>query len=189
MKPCTELNIYTRWRPKGSVKVLFIAESPPRNSEGYFYNPKTDKNCKPTLRVSLFELLEIGARNAESGLQEFKDRGFFLVDTIKCRCRKRSGSPPRSVIRTCATKWLPQELSHLRWPKRICILGKTAQLGLSMVNGFQNVADYRVTSDCGKTVKCEKVDVLIWPFPSRRNRKHYASKVSAFRSFCHVAGS
>jgi hypothetical protein len=62
-------------RVPDTIKCLFIAESSPGNVNRFFYNPCTYSY----LREKLFESLEINI-DGEEGLQEFKRRGYFLID-------------------------------------------------------------------------------------------------------------
>ncbi|MGH7381285.1 MAG: uracil-DNA glycosylase family protein [Candidatus Methylomirabilales bacterium] len=184
VKPCAELDIYAKWKP-APIKVVFIAEAPPGNSKGYFYDPRPHPKYKETLRKELFNLLGLSLGDTAAKLAEFKERGYFLVDAIKCRCKKRNGQPPRAVTRTCAGKWLSVELREIGRPERICILGKAALLALSELGGFQELKGYSVTNHCGEVVKVGKHHkVLIWPFLGWRNERYYGAKISMFKKFC-----
>lgn len=182
VKPCANFDIYTNWKI-APVRVAFVAEAPPGNSEGYFYDPNPHVNYMETLRNSLFELLELKGETTAAKLAQFKENGCFLIDAIKCRCRKKSGQPPESITVTCAGKWLTKELTALT-PRRICTLGKAAKLALSQVKGFRELSTYSVTTNCGRIVETEMCPVMIWPFPSWRNEKYYTSKINEFKRFC-----
>lgn len=181
IKPCANFDIYTNWKTT-PVKVAFIAEAPPGNSEGYFYDPTPHVNYMETLRNSLFDLLELRGETTTAKLAQFKENGYFLVDAIKCRCRKKSGQPPKSITTICAEKWLTKELTELT-PSRICTLGKAAKLALSQLKAFRELSAYSVTADCGRIVETEMCPVMIWPFPSWRNEKYYTSKIDLFKRF------
>ena len=185
VKPCAHFDIYTNWKPV-PVKLAFIAEAPPGNSEGYFYDPLPHVNYMETLRASLFDLLELRGETTSARLAQFKERGYFLLDAIKCRCRKKNGQPPELVTRTCGEKWLMSELTELDFPKRICVLGKAAKLALSQLKAFYELSVHSVTTDCGRIVQTDMGQVLIWPFPSWRNEKYYKSKIDDFKRFCYV---
>lgn len=185
VKPCARFDIYGNWRPN-PLKVLFIAEAPPGNSEGYFYDPSRHAGYKETLRKGLFGLLELTGSDTAAKLDHFKRRGYFLVDSVKCRCKKTNGQPPQEVTKTCARKWLGRELEEVGYPDRICILGRAASLALSQVPGFEDVSRYSVTKDCGKILETDTAKVLIWPFLGWRNEKDYAQKIPVFKEFCYV---
>lgn len=183
VKPCAELDIYANWKP-APIRLVFIAEAPPGDSKGYFYDPRPHPNYKETLRRELFKLLDLNLGDATTKLAEFKRRGYFLLDAIKCRCKKRNGQPPKPVTTTCARKWLSEELEEVGRPEKICILGKAALLALSEVVGFQGLKTYSVKDDCGEVVKIGQHKVLIWPFLGWRNERYYGAKVSTFKKFC-----
>lgn len=185
VKPCAVFDIYGNWKPN-PVKVLFIAEAPPGNSDGYFYDPRRHAGYKETLRNALFELLELKGSDTATKLEDFKRRGYFLVDAVKCRCKKTNGQPPQQVTKTCARKWLHRELQELENPDRICLLGKAALLALSQVPGFEDVSRYSVTKDCGKILETDTAKALIWPFLGWRNEKYYGQKIPVFKEFCYV---
>jgi len=186
VKPCAEFDIYANWKPI-PVKVLFIAEAPPGNTNGYFYDPRPHTGYKETLRKALFGLLELKGSDTAAKLDDFKRRGYFLADAVKCRCKKPNGQPPRAVTKTCARKWLGRELQEVGNPGRICVLGKAALLALSQVPGFEHVSGYSVTDDCSEVVETDGAKVLIWPFLGWRNERHYRQKVPVFKEFCYVA--
>lgn len=186
VKPCAESDIYINWKPE-RVKVVFIAEAPPGKSDGYFYDPRRYPGYKETLRTALFSLLELVGTDISAKLAEFKGRGYFLVDAIKCRCKKTNGQPPKRVTETCARRWLQQELEEIGKPDRICALGKAALLALSQLAGFEHLSRYSVTDDCGEVVDANQRKVLIWPFLGWRNERIYTEKIHIFKEFCYVS--
>lgn len=186
VKLCASLDIYTHWKPN-PVKVLFLAEAPPGNSKGYFYDPIRHEGYRETLRRKLFELLEVTGRDRAAQLVEFKRLGYFLADAIKCRCKKFNGQPPEAVTRMCAGKWLLKELEELGWPRRICVLGKAALLALSQVPGFESLGGRSLSEDCGEVVTAGWARVLIFPFLSGRNKRIYATHLDEFKAFCREA--
>ncbi len=182
LKPCAQFDIYSNWKPN-SVSVVFIAESPPGTSEGYFYDPQPRSGYKEILRKALFDLLEISKGDTNIKLDQFKRRGFFLLDAIKCRCKKKGGQPPQPVTKTCARKWLSEELEEIGNTRRICILGKAALLALSELDGLGGLTEYSVRENCGEVVEYGQYSVLIWPFLGWRNERNYRSKISIFKEF------
>ena len=58
IKPCSEFDIYTSWKPE-HVSLVFIAEAPPGNSDGYFYDPRSHPGYREILRTALFDLLRL----------------------------------------------------------------------------------------------------------------------------------
>lgn len=167
-KPSIEFKVFKRWIPQ-EVKCLLIAESPPRLPPFYFYNDKTMGN----LKTELFKLLGIESDTILSRLTEFKERGFFLIDTVKCRCNKRGRSTiPSPIVRTCARKFLQSEISFLK-PRKICILGRTALTGLGEVEGFEELKEFGVRGDCGRQLNLCGYDVVLCLFPNLMNKRYY----------------
>jgi uracil-DNA glycosylase len=121
-KPYVEFHVEKKWKPD-KVNVLFVAESPPWNGkQSYFYNPNRSQTG---LRAEVLKDLGLGS------LEDFRDKkGYFLIDTIKCRLNKSNKkNVPSLVTRTCATRFLHREIVDLE-PKTIFVLEKTAKQAL-----------------------------------------------------------
>lgn len=177
-KPYVKFHVLERWKPT-KVKVLFIAESPPKDGDGgYFYNAKTEGR----LRNKIFNLLDIHEEKAEKGLQRFKKRNFFLIDTVKCRLDKsKRKSVPQKVIKRCAENFLQKEIDDLK-PGKICVLGRTALKGLRALTTFgKGLNEIRkITEYCGKELTISGYEIILCVFPSNRNRKYQSCMESVF---------
>lgn len=177
-KPYVKFQVLERWRPT-KVKVLFIAESPPKDgNEGYFYNEKTEGRLKD----KIFNLLDIPEEKAERGLERFKQRNFLLIDTVKCRLDKSQGkSPPPYVIKRCAENFLQKEIDGLK-PDKICVLGRTALKGLKAITTFRKGLNgvRKITEHCGKELTISGYEIILCVFPSNRNRKYQSCIESVF---------
>ena len=187
VKPCAEFDIYTSWKPE-RVSLVFIAEAPPGNSEGYFYDPRSHPGYREILRTQLFDLLRLGGIDTAARLAAFRARGYVLLDAVKCRCKKTDGQPPRGVTTTCARRWLRTELDEFPNVERICILGRAALLALSQLDGFGGLAQYSVKRDCGRVFSTNRVKVLIWPFLGWWNERVYRQHLPTLKRFCFVPG-
>lgn len=177
-KPSIEFEVLKKWIPR-KVKCLLIAESPPRKPPLYFYNDKTMGN----LKTELFKLLGIESDTILSRLTEFKERGFFLIDTVKCRCDKRGRSTiPSPIVRTCARKFLQNEISFLK-PRKICVVGRTALTGLGEVEEFEELKKYSIRDDCGKQLNLHGYDLVLCLFPNLMNKPYYP-KIKAVLDAC-----
>jgi hypothetical protein len=148
VKPSADFDIYSDWKPQ-AITVAFVAEAPPGNSDGYFYDPEPRPNYAETLRRALFEFLRVEGADTRAKLEMFKGRGYILLDTVKCRCRKKgdAGQLPTAIIRTCAGTWLGRELEEVGSPAPICLLGRAALRGLAEVPGFEALSALTIDRD------------------------------------------
>ncbi len=85
--------LYQRWRERYKperVKCLLIAEAPPKSVEGrFFYNPACEKRdflfrAVMSVMREVFPDFTIDCRRGRKHecLQEFKERGFYLIDAV-----------------------------------------------------------------------------------------------------------
>lgn len=132
------------FRPE-RVRVLFVAESPPRKNRrgrwSYFYLPteRPPGEDPSTLFWAMAEVLALaeacgttlGAAKADRAtwkprlLAEFRRRGLWLVDAAKCAVNgvRDEGARGRAVER-CAGHWLSRELRLLE-PERVVFIKVT----------------------------------------------------------------
>ena len=160
IKPCIEFRAHDDWKPE-EVSVLFIAESPPGHESRYFYNLGT-----PNLtRKKLLELLEM------PDLSNFKKKGYFLTDTIKCRLWKHGHGFPSYIAGNCAKRFLRDEIRRLK-PEKIVLLGKTAKEGVQQFPEFEELRSYNKVKDyCGKKILTKDCTVIMYAFPRQRSPK------------------
>ena len=187
-KPCLEA--YEKWLPE-NIQCLFIAESPP-SKDIYFYNCQKEDS----LRKNLLALLGISESGCE-GLCEFKQRGFFLTDSLKCRINKKNDKfrmdikgdksrkrIPTKVIQNCKSI-LKREidlLSKQKGMKKVVVLGNTALKALKMVC-FSELKNYRAARNCGKKIVSQGFEILIFVLPINRNSKYLGEKEGDLRNF------
>ena len=153
------------------MKVLFVAEAPPwlKTGQGprYFYNPKVYNGTRRML------LAQLGIGDyGEPGLEEFKEKGYLLSDTVKCRLCTEDGVP-EPVVERCVTNFLSNEIPLLK-PVKVVLLGGTALRG--MVHSLRESGHFReaerlkrfrqVTKHCGETVKVDGSMVIVYVFPN-----------------------
>lgn len=177
--PFEKYEVYQRWLPHEPIEVLFIAESPPwanttdERIYRYFYNPYTEKIGG--LSRALFDYLNIANKKKRDCLERFRERNFFLTDTIKCVFNKREHkSIPDSLIRYSAGNILAPEIGWLD-PGIIFILGNTAFKGLKTVYArdktleqFTNLAAV-VNNTRERPLELHGRSVIFSPFPNSRN--------------------
>jgi uracil-DNA glycosylase len=162
------------------VKLLFISEAPPLNTQFYFYN----ENSNDRLRNRLFSIL----RDMDfeiSTIQDFDDAGFFLLPSVKCPSA-RDGcniAPSGRVIKLCAGQHLKREIECIK-PDGVCLLGRTALQGLSCLRDMGDARVYDsvdlrcpVSELAGKVLdvkflgKNTKLIPSYWP--TQRHRKYH----------------
>jgi hypothetical protein len=174
--PFEKYRIYNKWLPEDRIEVLFIAESPPWSSihdknYRYFYNPDNDKI--QGLSWYLFDYLNIKGQNKKDCLEKFKEKGFFLVDTIKCIfVKKDRKSIPKSLIEFSTLHFLKHEIINLN-PKAIFVLGGTAFKGLQIIypnelkqfNGIMNA----IKNKKDLPMKINNQQLFFSCFPNSRN--------------------
>jgi uracil-DNA glycosylase len=166
-KPYLEHNVYEEWVPE-RLECLFIAESPPGNSERFFYNPTS----KGQLRENLFDLLGIKRKKCD-GLLEFKEKGFLLVDAVECRVKKRDGekvkrSILKKAVRNCSfILKLKLELARLGTAKLV-VMGRTALEALEVL-GFSELKGLHVMRNFGEVVDSQGFKVFLLFLPFTRN--------------------
>jgi hypothetical protein len=180
-KPSVQFKTYSAWKPP-YVKVLFLAESAPGTSEGYFYDPEPNDDYGENLRTGLFQLLTINHPLVADSLKEFRDQGYFLSDGVKCRCDKGDRSHPPSILaENCGQTWLGREIDVLN-PDKICTLGNTALEALGVVRGYEKAATAKAGRDCGTILEAKR-PVLVWVFPSDRTSNYAKGKENVFYKF------
>jgi len=166
-KPYVQFDVERKWKPTGKVEVLFIAESPPWDGkQRYFYNPNVVEK-RTNLRKEVLKYLDL------SSLEQFKDKGYFLVDTTKCRLNKskKIKTPLRitSISKTCAEQFLCREIEELK-PYTIFVLGNTAKKALQRLSKFEKLKRYKVTEDYDENLS--GYHVILCAFPGGQTRKY-----------------
>jgi len=191
--PFERYKVHEDWEPK-SVRLLFLAESPPWNCpENYFYNREYQGN----LSHGVFGLLNIKGTSKCCQLHEFKDRGYFLVDTVMCVVKKTEDAPiPKSLVRCSGEHVLRSEIERIS-PKCILVLGSSALAGLKRFEPYKSrlarvthIADEKEDGKIAavKPITWEKTGVVVSPFPNNRNRDKWSAVECAFREAVNIAG-
>jgi uracil-DNA glycosylase len=184
-KPYLVFRVDKNWKPPDrSVNVLFIAESPPWDRNGkqpYFYNDGDERHAG--LRKEVLKHLNL------EHLEEFRDKGYFLIDAIKCRLSKKDkSSVPSAVLERCSSKFLGREIRVLK-PKVIFVLGnsaKTALQGLLVVtefSDFKELINHKVTDEFDKMLSGYRVILCV--YPGGQTRMHEQSIRRSFSKIAH----
>ena len=163
-KPFAKYKVEEKWQRK-PVEVLFIAESPPWNGkQRYFYNQDVDEQ-RTNLRKEVLEHLQLNS------LDEFKGKGFALIDAIKCRLNKRQKkNVPLKVLEVCSARFLRREISELN-PKVIFVLGNSAKHAMQQLPEFQDLQHHKVTDSYDKMLSGYRVILCVYPGGQTRQHK------------------
>lgn len=149
------------------ARLLFVSEAPP-SGKNYFYW----KNSKDNLRKRIFYILNRLGYKIKS-LQDFVNTGFYLVPTVKCASQKngKNKNPSNRVIKLCINH-LKDEIEVIK-PKTICLLGRTALYGFSLL--FPQIKFSKLKNCAGQikeiNVKTTTVRVMITYWSTNRQRK------------------
>ena len=87
-------NLRNRYLPK-TLKLIFILESPPASGK-YFYD-ETGYTSEPLFN-ELMKALQYRPKNKKDGLEFFKGKGFFLIDSTYNPVDKLKENERRDVI-------------------------------------------------------------------------------------------
>ena len=175
-KPYVKFQVEQIWKPNnGNINVLFIAESPPWNGkQNYFYNPNTFKK-RTGLRKEVLKHLNLDL------LEQFKAKGYFLTDAIKCRLNKEEKNVVKKVLETCSEQFLRREITELK-PKAIFVLGDSAKKALQQVPEFKDLRYNKVTEDYDKALS--GYHVILCPLPCGTTRGY---EITIKRAFSKIA--
>lgn len=188
--PFELFEVYRNWCPS-PTKLLLLAESPPRENYpvNYFYNASYRGN----LSNAVFGLFHIGGASKADQLMDFKlNRGYILVDTVKCAFDTRSRHIPRSLVKFSGEKLVRNEIIDLM-PTCILVLGITALIGLKSFAPFNTcLADidsvFRGRGEPVISRTCGDIHAVISPFPNDKWNLRYWSQIEdAFREAARIA--
>ena len=162
-----------------NVKLLFVSEAPPLNTQFYFYN----ENSNDRLRNRVFGILHDVGYELNS-IKDFNDAGFYLLPTAKCPSARNglNAAPGVRVIQLCAGRHLKREIEFIK-PDGVVLLGRTALLGFLHLCNLWDMQDSvdlgrgTVSEVAGKVleVKILDKDVKVIPsyWPTQRHRKYH----------------
>ena len=163
-----------------NVKILFISEAPPLNTQFYFYNEYSNDR----LRNRLFGILcDMGYKI--STISDFNDADFFLLPTVKCPSARDgcNTAPGGRAIKLCAARYLKQEIACIK-PDGVCLLGRTALQGLSCLCDLDDVNVHNsvdlnssVSNVAGNVLEVaipgKKITLIPSYWPTQRHRKYH----------------
>jgi len=162
-----------------NVKLLFVSEAPPLNTQFYFYN----ENSNDRLRNRVFGILHDVGYELRS-IKDFNDAGFYLLPTAKCPSARDglNAAPGARVITLCAGRHLKREIEFIK-PDGVVLLGRTALLGFLHLCKLWDMHDPidlgrgTVSEVAGKVLEMKILDkdVKVIPsyWPTQRHRKYH----------------
>lgn len=104
------------------INIFFVAESPPRPGNGFFYD-QTSINTR--FRDKLFDLLNRSCCGPIDNLEDFNNKKFYLADAINCRWDNNIRRIPKKVLLNCS-KYLSKQIELFK-PKYIVAMGNSAK--------------------------------------------------------------
>lgn len=121
------------------VKIMFIAESPPKFGNGFFYN----ENQSSRFRDKIFRLINCSNLPKVKNIDEFNHKGYYLADSINCRWDKSFKKKlPIQVSKNCSI-YLENQIRLIK-PKYIVTLGNLANLSICLGNLKKIINNYRI---------------------------------------------
>jgi uracil-DNA glycosylase len=127
--------------PKSPVHIMFIAESPPKPGNGFFYDAGTKY---PRFRTKVFELINAAGLGPISSLKDFSDKGFYLTDAMNCRWDKdKKKDLSIQVFRNCSV-FLEDQIRLFR-PCFIVAMGNKAKQALAFDNVTEILYELKIT--------------------------------------------
>jgi hypothetical protein len=155
------------------IKILFVAESPPKPGNGFFY----DETSKKTIfRETVFDLINSAGLGPVKSLSEFNGKGYYLADAMNCRWDKGKSQNLRKGIFLNCSKFLEQQMNLLK-PHSIVAMGVKARNSLK----FENVA--RRIQALG--LLPNNMVEISFPLGVRRYKKEtQAERVEGLRKIC-----
>ncbi|MGC9443830.1 MAG: uracil-DNA glycosylase family protein [Candidatus Methanospirareceae archaeon] len=166
-----------------AIKLLFISEAPPLNSQSYFFNERSNDR----LRTRLFGILRDDVGLPIETISDFVAAGFYLLPTVKCPSAREAHNtaPGGRVIQLCADTHLSRELTYIK-PVGICLLGRTAlQVFLALCEQghvrvqstsklSSNVSDLAGTMVTAEFLGANHTVMVIPSYwPTKRHRKYH----------------
>jgi uracil-DNA glycosylase len=132
--------IYPRKIP---INILFVAESPPKPGNGFFYNPQ---NTNHKFRNKLFKLINESGLGSIDTLDAFTKRGFYLADSLNCRWNKSIKKYLSVKVFNNCSLYIAQQIELFK-PKIIVAMGNKASISLSYPNVEEAIRNVKIPDD------------------------------------------
>jgi uracil-DNA glycosylase len=125
---------------KSPIRVMFIAESPPKPGNGFFYDEQTKH---PRFRTKVFELLNAAGLGPVYSLKDFNNKGFYLTDAVHCRWNKTEKKELSiQVFRNCSV-FLKDQIKLFK-PRYIVAMGNKAKQALAFDHVMKILYELRI---------------------------------------------
>lgn len=119
------------------IKIMFIAESPPKLGNGFFYD---DIYINSRFREKLFSLINKSNLGPVNTLKEFNNKAYYLADAINCRWDKKKKKTLSKKVFTNCSVFLFKQIELLK-PKNIIAMGNRAHQSLAYKNISSLISD------------------------------------------------
>lgn len=112
------------------INIMFLAESPPKLGNGFFYDMNYPNSRFRNKLFSLINQADLGIINT---LDDFNYKGYYLADAINCRWDKTvNNNLPEMVFKNCSI-FLQRQIKLLK-PKYIVAMGNYAHNSTTFPN-------------------------------------------------------
>jgi hypothetical protein len=157
------------------INVMFIAESPPKPGNGFFYDEQTKS---PRFRNRLFELIGRAGLGQVTSLQEFTDKGFYLADAINCRWDKdKKRDLSITIFRNCSV-FLKNQIGLFR-PRFLVVMGNKAKQALAF-------SDIKNTI---KELRMPETNIIKMSFPLRAVNETDEKRIKKLKRLTELTGN
>ena len=151
-----------RYRPK-TVKVLFVAESPPESDDEevrFFYNPRQERwdHMYRSVMMAVFSDFEYRPGEKDKWLRKFQERGYYMIDATDSPVNRLAPAKRRCVLNDAVEGKLSEIATLVSKNTPIVLIKKNV---FSTFNGPLRNAGFNVTHDS------------FLPFPSHGHQKRF----------------
>ena len=154
------------------IDVMFVAESPPKPGNGFFYNEQMPSK----FRNILFDYINQSGLGPVASIAEFTAKKYYLADAMNCRWDKtEQRNIPNQVFANCR-EYLRRQI-HLFQPRIIVCMGNAAAESINAMTDIDFV-EHMVTMSFIMTAPNETKEERLVKF------RGVAQKLITYRGGC-----
>jgi len=123
-----EIGLNYEFPKKERINIMFIAESPPKIGNGFFYDLSSTNNA---FRKKLFKYINGTKLGTVNTVRDFTSKGYYLADAINCRWDKGDTGKsriPDAIVMNCSF-YLSKQIELFK-PRFIVAIGNAAKEAL-----------------------------------------------------------